>query len=107
VTEKLIEKKKFQAGCWWLPPVHSKLPGKLRLGGYQFKASPAKQFMRPPSQAIAGCSGTCLSSQATQEAEVKRIMVPGKPWTKKKKKAPKTPSQWKKAGNGGTCLSSQ
>jgi hypothetical protein len=42
VTEKLIEKKMFQAGCWWLPPVHSKLPGKLRLGGSWFQASPGE-----------------------------------------------------------------
>jgi hypothetical protein len=42
----------------------SQLHGRLKSGGLQFKASPAKKFMRTPSQQKkSGCGGACLSSQ--------------------------------------------
>jgi hypothetical protein len=40
-----------------------------------------------------------LSSQAIQEAEIRKIRVSGQPWLKKKKTC-KTPSQQKKLGAG-------
>jgi hypothetical protein len=43
----------------------------------------SKKLMRPPSQQIARHSGLYLSSQATQEAAVGRITVPGQPRQKK------------------------
>jgi hypothetical protein len=65
------------------------------LGGLWFKASPGKKFVKCPSQPIAGSSGTRLSAQAMQEAEIGRFTVPGQPW--QKKKVCKITSQWKKA----------
>jgi hypothetical protein len=52
-----------------------------------------------------GCGGVYLSSQATQEAEIRRITVSGQPRPKKKKKHFKIHSKWKKTF-GGVCLSS-
>jgi hypothetical protein len=42
---------------------------------------PDKKIHKTLSQAIAGCGGMCLSSQATWEAEIRRIVDP--PPTKK------------------------
>jgi hypothetical protein len=60
------------------------------------------------SQPIAGCHGVCLSSQATREVEIGSMVVPGHPGGQKPKKPKKVcenPSQWKKAGHSGACLS--
>jgi hypothetical protein len=47
-----------------------------------FEAS-KKNFGRPPSQPIAGCSGAHLSCQAMQESEIWKIIVSGQPGQKK------------------------
>jgi hypothetical protein len=53
---------------------------------------------KSPPEPITECSGTCLSSQGTQEAD---ILMPGK------KIVCENPSQWKKTGCDGICLSTQ
>jgi hypothetical protein len=40
---------------------------------------PRQGVFKTPSQPIAGHNGKCLSSQATQEAEIRRIKVPAHP----------------------------
>jgi hypothetical protein len=47
------------------------------------------EFPILPSQPIAGCSGSCLSSQAMQEAEIRRVAFPGQ-------RVCEIPSQWEK-----------
>jgi hypothetical protein len=46
------------------------------------------------------------SSRATQEAEIRRLKIPGQLRKKKKKKTLKTPSQQKKARCGGVSHTS-
>jgi hypothetical protein len=76
---------------------------KVRSGKLWFETRPGKKVLKTPSQPIAGCGGACQAYQAMLEAEIGKTVVPDQP----EQKVSETPSQWKKAGHGGTCLSSQ
>jgi hypothetical protein len=54
-----------------------------------------QKVCKTSSQSIAGCSGIHLSSLASEEAEIKRIMVPGQ---SRQKKPCDTPFKFKKLG---------
>jgi hypothetical protein len=65
--------------CWWIMPIIL-ATWKVEIRKIIVQDHPEQKFLRPlPSLSIAGCSGTSLSSQATRETEIKRIIIPGRP----------------------------
>jgi hypothetical protein len=90
---------------FWSQPLVAHACNPSYLGQWDSRGQHGPKSLREPILTNS-CARWVMPLSQPPEAEIRRTKVPEQPG-QKEKKIPKTPSKWKKAEYGGTCLSSK